>query len=246
MLTVDFINSLGITAQGLKVVNGNNTILSANIAGETPNSVQIGGFTVGANSLESGTSGTSNYVKLGTDEIKLGTAFSVDKAGAIKSTSGTIGNLKVTSSGLIYDGSQSSYFEIGSESSDSRMPTHAIFAKTQRIDNCIMGFKSDSYNANSWVEFKPDGYYVYKSSDLTSAEIAGKIPYNYLNKICWLNSLLGSAHYGDSATCPQIIVFEDKVASGKVQTYDLSAYGINEIIGAQLTERDSSANTYNP
>ena len=106
MLTVDFINSLGITAQGLKVVNGNNTILSANIAGETPNSVQIGGFTVGANSLESGTSGTSNYVKLGTDEIKLGTEFSVNSSGAIKSTSGTIGNLKVTSSGLTYDGSQ--------------------------------------------------------------------------------------------------------------------------------------------
>ena len=42
MLTIDFINSLGITAQGLKVVDGsNNTILSANIAGETENEVQF-------------------------------------------------------------------------------------------------------------------------------------------------------------------------------------------------------------
>ena len=58
MLTVDFINSLGITAQGLKVVDSNkNTILSANIAGETENKVQIGGFTVDSNRLYAGTPG---------------------------------------------------------------------------------------------------------------------------------------------------------------------------------------------
>lgn len=149
MLTVDFINSLGINAQGLRVVDEHeNLILSANIAGETENKVKIGGFTVGTSSLESGTSDTSNYVKLGTDEIKLGTNFSVDSAGSIKSTSGTIGNLTVTSSGLSYDSSGPAYFEIGQESTDLRMPTYAIFAKTQRIDNCIMGFKSTSEREN--------------------------------------------------------------------------------------------------
>ena len=65
MLTVDFINSLGITAQGLKVVDGsNNTILSANIANETPNSVQIGGFTVDSNRLYAGTPGTDSGIEL--------------------------------------------------------------------------------------------------------------------------------------------------------------------------------------
>ena len=101
MLTVDFINSLGINAQGLRVVDENeNLILSANIANETPNSVQIGGFTVGTSALEAGTSSTSNYVKLGTDAIKLGTNFSVDNTGAIKSTSGTIGGFTVDSNRL--------------------------------------------------------------------------------------------------------------------------------------------------
>ena len=59
-------------------------------------------------------------------------------------------------------------------------------------------------------------------------------------RICWLHSPLGATHYGDSATCPQIIVFNAEVGGETYQTYDLGdAYGINEIIGAQLTERDT-------
>ena len=145
--------------------------------------VKIGGFTVGTNSLESGTSNTSNYVKLGTDEIKLGTNFSVDSTGAIKSTSGTIGNLKVTSNGLVYDGSWSTYFRIGGFDEgilDPRVPTSAIFARTQRIDNCIMGFNSESSgdHPNFWVEFTPEGYCAYRSSDAENASLIGKIPYD--------------------------------------------------------------------
>ena len=171
--------------------------------------------------------------------IKVGANFSVDSTGAIKSTSGTIGNLSITGSGLSYNGSWASQFSIGSESSDSRMPTYAIFARTQRIDDCIMGFKNTSYGENFWVEFKPDGYCTYMSSDAEDAVMTGKIPYNYLDKVCWLHSPLGSSHTGYSATCPQIIVFNASVSNGSYQTYDLSAYGINEIIGAQLTERDT-------
>lgn len=171
--------------------------------------------------------------------IKVGANFSVDSTGAIKSTSGTIGNLSITGSGLSYNGSRASHFSIGSESSDSRMPTYAIFARTQRIDDCIMGFKNNSYGENFWVEFKPDGYCTYMSSDVEDAVMTGKIPYNYLDKVCWLHSPLGSSHTGSSATCPQIIVFNATVSNGSYQTYDLSAYGINEIIGAQLTERDT-------
>ena len=63
-----------------------------------------------------------------------------------------------------------------------------------------------------------------------------------MNRICWLHSPLGSTHYGDSATCTQIIVFNATVSSETYQTYELGdAYGINEIIGAQLTERDTSS-----
>ena len=63
-----------------------------------------------------------------------------------------------------------------------------------------------------------------------------------MNRICWLHSTLGATHYGDSATCTQIIVFNAEVSGETYQTYDLGdAYGINEIIGAQLTERDTAS-----
>ena len=53
MLTVDFINSLGINAQGLRVVDEHeNLILSANIAGETENKVKIGGFSLSTNEFK--------------------------------------------------------------------------------------------------------------------------------------------------------------------------------------------------
>ena len=250
MLSVDFIDSLGITTKKITVrqdnANDKSAILFEADGLSNEGTVKIGGFTVGTNSLESGTSDTSNYVKLGTDEIKLGTNFSVDSTGAIKSTSGTIGKLKVTSNGLTYDGPWSSYFEIGSESEipDPRMPTYAIFARTQRIDNCIMGFTSESSgdSASFWVEFNQDGYCAYRSSGVENATLIGKIPYSEMNRICWLHSPLGSTHYGDSATCTQIIVFNAAVSSETYQTYELGdAYGINEIIGAQLTERDTSS-----
>ena len=248
MLSVDFIDSLGITTKKITVrqdnANDKSAILFEADGLSNEGTVKIGGFTVGTNSLESGTSDTSNYVKLGTDEIKLGTNFSVDSTGAIKSTSGTIGKLKVTSNGLTYDGPWSSYFEIGSESEipDPRMPTYAIFARTQRIDDCIMGFKDTSYGENFWVEFNQDGYCAYMSSGVENATLIGKIPYNEMNRICWLHSPLGSTHYGDSATCTQIIVFNAAGSGETYQTYELGdAYGINEIIGAQLTERDTSS-----
>ena len=252
MLSVDFIDSLGITANKITVLQDNtadpsdsNKILfeADGLSGE--GIVKIGGFNVGTNSLESGTSNTSNYVKLGTDEIKLGTNFSVDSTGAIKSTSGTIGNLKVTSNGLVYDGSWATYFRIGGFDEgilDPREPASAIYARTQRIDNCIMGFNSNSYGESFWVEFSPEGYCAYKSSNAENASLIGKIPYDWMNRICWLHSTLGATHYGDSATCTQIIVFNAEVGGEKYQTYDLGdAYGINEIIGAQLTERDTAS-----
>ena len=159
--------------------------------------------------------------------------------GKITSTEGEIGGLTITESGLKYTGNWNATFWIGDLSTDPRMPTYAIFSRTQRIDDCIMGLKSNAYGENFWVEFKPEGYCTYRSSDSEDAELTGKIPYGSMNRICWLHSPLGSSYEGSNATCPQIIVFNYTVAKSTYSTIDLDVYGINEIIGASLTEKDT-------
>ena len=69
----------------------------------------------------------------------------------------------------------------------------------------------------------------------------GKIPYNSLRDICWLHPT-GRVDIGNRkiATCPQLIVDEVTVASGTCQTINFSSFGINRIIGAQLTEKDTN------
>lgn len=159
--------------------------------------------------------------------------------GRITSSEGEIGGLTITSSGLSYSGNWNAAFRIGDLSTDPRMPTYAIFSRTQRIDNCIMGFKSNSYGENFWAEFRPEGYCTFMSSDRDDAIMTGKIPYLFLKDICWLHSPLGSSYEGSTATCPQIIVFNYTVAKSSYSTIDLDVYGINEIIGASLTEKDT-------
>lgn len=159
--------------------------------------------------------------------------------GKIMSKEGEIGGLTITESGLKYTGNWNATFWIGDLSTDPRMPTYAIFSRTQRIDDCIMGFKSNSYGENFWAEFRPEGYCTFMSSDRDDAIMTGKIPYLYLKDICWLHSPLGSSYEGSTATCPQIIVFNYTVAKSSYSTIDLDVYGINEIIGASLTEKDT-------
>lgn len=159
--------------------------------------------------------------------------------GKITSNEGKIGGLTITSSGLSYSDNWNASFKIGEVSSDPRMPTYAIFSRTQRIDDCIMGFKNNSYGENFWVEFKPEGYCTYMSNVSEDAVLTGKIPYGYLNCVCWLHTSLGSSYEGSTATCPQIIVFNYTVAKSSYSTIDLDVYGINEIIGASLTEKDT-------
>lgn len=159
--------------------------------------------------------------------------------GKITSSEGEIGGLAITGSGLSYSGDWNAAFRIGDLSTDPRMPTYAIFSRTQRIDDCIMAFKSNSYGENFWVEFRPEGYCTFMSSDRDDAIMTGKIPYLFLKDICWLHSPLGSSYEGSTATCPQIIVFNYTVAKSSYSTIDLDVYGINEIIGASLTEKDT-------
>ena len=69
----------------------------------------IGGFTIDSNRLYAGTPGTDNGIELasiGTNKasIKVGSNFSVNSTGAIKSTRGTIGKLAIDDDGLSYEG----------------------------------------------------------------------------------------------------------------------------------------------
>ena len=161
--------------------------------------------------------------------------------GKITSKEGEIGGLTITESGLKYTGNWNATFWIGDLSTDPRMPTYAIYSRTQRIDDCIMGFKSNSYGENFWAEFRPEGYCTYMSNDRDDATLTGKIPYGSLSRICWLHTALGSSYEGSNATCPQIIVFNYTVSKSTYSTIDLSVYGINEIIGASLTEKDTGS-----
>lgn len=161
--------------------------------------------------------------------------------GKITSNEGKIGGLTITDSGLRYSENWAASFQIGEISSDPRMPTYAIFSRTQRIDDCIMAFKSNSYGENFWVEFKPEGFCTYMSSDVEDAVLSGKIPYNQLRNVCWLHSPMGSFYSGSEAMCPQIIVFDYTVPKSSYASIDLDVYGINEIIGASLTEKDTKS-----
>lgn len=161
--------------------------------------------------------------------------------GKITSTEGKIGGLTITNNGLSYNDNWNASFKIGEISSDPRMPTYAIFSRTQRIDDCIMGFKNNTYGENFWVEFKPEGYCTYMSNVSEDAVLTGKIPYGYLNCVCWLHTSLGSSHTGKDATCPQIIVFNYTVAKSSYASINLDVYDINEIIGASITEKDTGS-----
>lgn len=79
------------------------------------------------------------------------------------------------------------------------------------------------------------------SSDVEDAVLSGKIPYNQLRNVCWLHSPMGSFYSGNEAMCPQIIVFDYTVAKSSYSSIDLDVYGINEIIGASLTEKDTKS-----
>ena len=103
MLTVDFIDSLGITAKKIQVTTGSGsskkTLFKADGLAATP-AVEIAGFTVNQSTLTAGTG--TNYVQLGTEAIMLGgnstttAPFSVTKAGALTATSGKIAGFDIS------------------------------------------------------------------------------------------------------------------------------------------------------
>ena len=102
MLTVEFINSLNISAKQIEVSNSSGTLFKAD--GISTNTVEIADFTVSNGKLSAG-SGTS-YVELGTEAIKLGGGdpevsgstpkFSVSKAGYLTTEYGKIGGFDLS------------------------------------------------------------------------------------------------------------------------------------------------------
>lgn len=92
----------GIWTKNFTVDGSGNAYIRGQV---TATSGTIGGFTIGSTNLHNNTTtlaGAANSVYLGTDGISCGTAFKVTKAGALTATSGTIGNLTVSSTGLSY------------------------------------------------------------------------------------------------------------------------------------------------
>lgn len=102
MLTVEFINSLNISAKQIEVSNSSGTLFKAD--GISTNTVEIADFTVNKGKLSAGEG--ENYVELGTEAIKLGggdpnvsgstPTFSVSKAGYLTAESGKIGGFDLS------------------------------------------------------------------------------------------------------------------------------------------------------
>lgn len=100
----DILNATTITANALKITNTSNSVLF-NASG---NSVTIGGFSVGTNSIykdKASYSNTTEGVYIGTDGIGLGAGtFYVNSAGYLTSTSGKIGGWSLSSNGFFSSG----------------------------------------------------------------------------------------------------------------------------------------------
>jgi hypothetical protein len=74
MLTVDFMNALGITAKKIEIKNGNNTIFKADSLKDNPD-VLIGGFTVDSTKLSAGTGGSTIALQTSTNNVDAETLY---------------------------------------------------------------------------------------------------------------------------------------------------------------------------
>lgn len=182
-------------------------------------------------------------------KISIGASITLDSVTGITASKGTIGKLVINSDGALTFSNSSTKFIVGRESTDLRMPKFAIYAQDQRIDDCVLGFGSNSQDEHHWCEFNKDGFYTYRSSVMDEATVTGKISYLDLKHICFLDTVLGTEYEDDKATCPHIIVFRCNLKSGEYWTFGgddaAKTWGFNEIIGASITEQDSSGTTSN-
>lgn len=132
MLTVEFINSLGISAKHIEVTNTSGISIFKAAGLEGGGYVDIAGFTVNQSTLTAGTASSGNYVQLGTEAIMLGgntvstAPFSVTKAGALTATSGKIAGFDISGSGIA---SSNGNLQLGSDGT--------LYAKSANIEGSI-------------------------------------------------------------------------------------------------------------
>lgn len=118
VVTTDYVNALGLTAQKIHVIDDDdNTVFLAD-ASQLP--VMIGGFSVNADSLYNGKTtlqDKNDGVYIGTDGIGLGDTFVVTSEGKITATSGEIGSLTLIDK-LFFGGDNQYYINANYNDSD--------------------------------------------------------------------------------------------------------------------------------
>ena len=168
--------SLDIKEAGASLKVGSN--FSVNDTGAIRStSGTIGGFTIDSNRLYAGNPGADNGIELaaiGTNKasIKVGSNFSVDSTGAIKSTRGTIGNLAINDNGLSYE----SIFKIDPTVSNwgsSEKQKATVVAGSTLVQNTLIlpGQWKNDYELSSyyWPAFDREGFKVLYTSNWTDS-----------------------------------------------------------------------------
>ncbi len=176
--------ALTATNLGLDTVNGiylggaspSVSPFSVTVAGAvTATSGTIGGLTLSSSSLSAGTSGTSNYISVGTSGITLGTTFSVNSAGVLTASSGVIGGWTIGStiqsntgaSYLLLDPAQSRVSVVGSSGTVAAMGYLSGLAINGSTWSSLTAYSVGDYVFYSGVTYK-----------CTTASPAGTIPTN--------------------------------------------------------------------
>lgn len=177
MLSIDFINSLGITAKKITVLqdnskesNDSNPILFQADGTSNNSGVKIGGFTVDSNRLYAGTPGTSNGIELASfhnliayesNNQGVASSYAVSKITVNKATNLTVYIRSYAESSFDYtmisNPNVSSYPTL---SSNRDVKAHT--SSNQNSDSTLAGYTKVEYSGlkqNDWiyVVYKKDG-----------------------------------------------------------------------------------------
>ena len=180
-IVTDTLNATTITANALKITNTSSGVLF----NASENSVTIGGFSVGTNSIykdKASYSNTTAGVYIGTDGIGLGAGlFHVTSAGYLTSTSGKIGGWTLSSNGFFSSGYTNGIPTIGFGSSmgyktNNSSQQEVVFYVNPRnvnttsnlINADFMITKNSEIYANmiylgDCIDIDTNGFYVYTS-----------------------------------------------------------------------------------
>ena len=130
-----------------------------------------------------GNPGTDNGIELasiGTNKasIKVGSNFSVDTTGAIKSTSGTIGNLAINENGLSYGNIFKIDPTVSNWGSSEKQKATVVAGSTLVQNTLILPGQWKNYHEESsyyWPAFDSDGFKVLYTSNWTGSDKTYKL-----------------------------------------------------------------------